>query len=65
MRVSVDQERCVGAGQCARIAPGVFDQSEETGLVVLLRESPEPGEESAALDAVDLCPARAVEVRPA
>ncbi|MCE0538006.1 ferredoxin [Kineosporia rhizophila] len=33
MKVLVDEDRCVGAGQCVRWAPEQFDQDEETGLV--------------------------------
>ncbi|GAA3602989.1 ferredoxin [Kineosporia mesophila] len=33
MRVSVDQDRCVGAGQCVRWAPEHFEQDEETGII--------------------------------
>ena len=33
MRILVDEDRCIGAGQCVRWAPGQFDQDEETGLV--------------------------------
>ncbi|MFE3743374.1 ferredoxin [Streptomyces sp. NPDC059134] len=39
MRVTVDQESCVGAGQCVLNAPDVFDQDDD-GFVVLLNEAP-------------------------
>ncbi|MFI5896255.1 ferredoxin [Actinoplanes sp. NPDC051513] len=60
MKVTVDQDRCCGAGQCVMLAPDVFDQREEDGVVVLLDPSP-PGEllpdvESAAA----MCPAEAI-----
>ncbi len=60
MTVRIDQTRCIGSGQCVLAAPGVFDQSDDDGLGIVL--SPEP---SAALlprvrDAVDRCPAQAV-----
>ncbi|MFE9681780.1 ferredoxin [Streptomyces sp. NPDC002701] len=61
MRVTVDSERCVGAGQCVLNAPDVFDQDDD-GVVVLLRK--EPGEQD--LDGVraagDLCPSGSVAV---
>ena len=40
MKVVVDQSRCVGAGQCVLVAPEVFDQRDEDGIVVLLQENP-------------------------
>lgn len=60
MRVSVDAEKCVGAGQCAMVAPAVFDQNDEDGTVILLNET--PGAEHAAdvAEAVSLCPAQVI-----
>jgi ferredoxin len=40
MRVIVDQDKCVGSGQCVLAAAGVFDQRDEDGIVVLLNASP-------------------------
>jgi ferredoxin len=36
MKVAVEQDRCVGSGQCVLLAPDVFDQRDEDGSVVLL-----------------------------
>ncbi|MEU0744476.1 ferredoxin [Streptomyces sp. NPDC006134] len=60
MKIAADTDRCVGAGQCVRTAPELFDQGEDDGLVVVL--DAEPGEAllPAAGEAVDLCPARAL-----
>lgn len=58
--VEVNRGVCVGAGQCALVAPAVFDQGDD-GLVVLLQESPVDGAQ--LRQAADLCPARAIEVR--
>lgn len=62
MRIDVDRDVCVGAGQCARIAPHLFDQDEEEGLVVVLRE-PGPDDGGALRLAVSGCPARALRWR--
>lgn len=62
LRVEVSRDRCVGAGQCVRTVPEVFDQSEADGLVVLLNATPS-GQWRARLDrAALLCPARAIRV---
>ncbi|UQW99758.1 ferredoxin [Streptomyces sp. RerS4] len=29
MRISVDRDRCIGAGQCALTAPAVFTQDDD------------------------------------
>jgi ferredoxin len=42
MRVEVDVRKCVASGQCALIAPEVFDQRDDAGVVVLLDEQPAP-----------------------
>jgi ferredoxin len=60
MKVHVDQERCVGGGQCVLAAPEVFDQCEEDGIVVLLDESPAPALHDRVRGAVVRCPAVAI-----
>ncbi|GCB53262.1 ferredoxin [Streptomyces sp. NL15-2K] len=60
MRITVDHERCVGAGQCVLSAPEVFDQSEEDGTSVVREPHPAPEHHDAARRAADLCPGRAV-----
>jgi ferredoxin len=62
MRVIVDRQRCLGAGQCALAAPGLFDQSDVDGRVLMLVER--PGEEhfESMREAALLCPSGAVQV---
>ncbi|WP_151773846.1 ferredoxin [Streptomyces abyssomicinicus] len=62
MKVAVDQGLCCGAGQCVLLAPEVFDQQDEDGLVVLL--DPEPGARHAAAvrEAAATCPTGAVQL---
>ncbi|MFD9099130.1 ferredoxin [Streptomyces collinus] len=63
MQVSVDKDRCCGAGQCVMAAPDVFDQSEDDGLV-LLRPGTAGRAARADLElAAGLCPAGAISVR--
>ncbi|MDF3288193.1 ferredoxin [Streptomyces silvisoli] len=38
MELSIDRERCVGAGMCALTAPDVFDQDPEDGRVPVSAE---------------------------
>ncbi|RVX41323.1 ferredoxin [Nonomuraea polychroma] len=59
MNMAVDQERCVGAGQCVIAAPEVFDQRED-GIVLLLEPSPGPDLREAVGEAALLCPAAAI-----
>ncbi|MGH3688725.1 MAG: ferredoxin [Microbacterium sp.] len=61
MSIVVQSDACVGAGQCALVAPDVFDQDDD-GIVVLLDADPEGGQLDAAVRAARLCPARAITV---
>lgn len=62
MRITVDESRCCGAGQCVLTAPQVFDQRDEDGVVLLLEPQPAPAEQDAAREAAILCPAGAITV---
>ena len=62
--VEVDVDKCVGGGQCVLAAPDLFDQSDDDGTVILLRQ-PEAGEVGEAERAARLCPASAITVHGA
>jgi ferredoxin len=65
MRVVADTARCVGAGQCVLTDPDTFDQSDEDGTVVLLRERPADERALARVrEAVHICPSRALSLAP-
>jgi ferredoxin len=63
MRVTVDRERCIGAGMCVLTAPVVFDQDEEDGRVVLLVTDPPEELQDAVRQAERLCPSGAIAVQ--
>ncbi len=65
LKVTVDTHRCVGAGQCVRTVPEVFDQRESDGIVLLLEESPSAELTPYLEKAVRLCPARAIALQVA
>lgn len=65
VKVSVDAHRCVGAGQCVRTVPEVFDQRESDGIVLLLEEQPSAELTPFLEKAVRLCPARAIALQVA
>lgn len=60
MRVFIDQSRCCGAGQCVDLAPEVFDQSEDDGLVVLLDPNPPESQWDNVRFAEGQCPAKVI-----
>lgn len=62
MRIDIDRDVCIGAGQCALAAPNVFTQDDD-GYSTLL-----PGHERATTDpmareAARACPVRAITLR--
>jgi ferredoxin len=60
LRVEVDQEVCIGAGQCVLAAPAVFDQREDDGIVTLLTSEPPESEHALVEEAANRCPAAAI-----
>jgi ferredoxin len=63
VHITIDEERCCGAGQCVLAAPDVFDQRDEDGVVVLLDAAPPAAQHAAARDAAAICPAAAIMVQ--
>ncbi|MDC0773235.1 ferredoxin [Streptomyces sp. HD] len=62
MKLSVDEGRCCGAGQCVLIAPEVFDQRDEDGIVTLLEPNPAEDLHASAREAAAVCPAAAITI---
>lgn len=58
MRIDIDKDVCIGAGQCALAAPKVFTQDDD-GLSELLPEA-EPG--PMVGEAARACPVQAITV---
>ena len=63
MKIIVDRQRCVGAGQCVLAADAVFDQNPEDGLVELLVPEPPENLHSAVTEAELICPSGAIEIQ--
>lgn len=62
MKVVIDEDKCVAAGQCVAASMEVFDQRDEDGVVVLLNEFP-PDELAADVrEAAAVCPALAITI---
>jgi len=61
-RVRVDQNRCASSGNCAEIAPVVFTQDDNTGVVILREEYPTEQLRDTVKRAAMLCPAQAIHV---
>ena len=62
LKLRVDTAACIGAGRCVAEAPGVFDQGEDDGIVILLQETLAEEDYKRARAAVALCPAQAIRI---
>ncbi|MGW3791511.1 ferredoxin [Micromonospora arida] len=62
LRVEFDEPKCVAAGQCAMVAPGVFDQRDEDGVAIVLDAEPGPEYHEEVREAASICPAAAIRV---
>ncbi|SEP48629.1 ferredoxin [Amycolatopsis saalfeldensis] len=63
MHITIDEAKCCGAGQCVLAAPGVFDQRDEDGVLILLDADPPESAHAGVRDAAGRCPAAAIGVR--
>lgn len=60
--LTADTHRCCGAGQCARLAPELFEQDPADGTVVVRVAQPPAALLALAREAVDLCPTSALDL---
>ncbi|MBC2865041.1 ferredoxin [Streptomyces mexicanus] len=60
MKIEIDQDKCVGAGQCVFAAMDVFDQRDSDGIAVLLTDEPTEEHWEGVREAAAVCPAAAI-----
>jgi ferredoxin len=64
--IVADLDRCVGAGQCVLTAPALFDQSDETGQVLVLDDTPKDEDTIVRVEeAIHICPSGALSLAEA
>ncbi|MER5451784.1 ferredoxin [Streptomyces sp. NPDC002766] len=61
MRIDIDKDVCIGAGQCALSAPGVFTQDDD-GFSTLLPGREDGGGDPMVREAARACPVGAIAV---
>ncbi|WP_329251528.1 ferredoxin [Streptomyces canus] len=61
MHIGIDKEACIGAGQCALAAPGVFTQDDD-GFSTLLPDREDGGGDPMVREAARACPVAAITV---
>ncbi|MCH0539358.1 ferredoxin [Streptomyces sp. MUM 203J] len=64
MRISIDSDTCIGAGQCALTAPDVFTQDDD-GFGTVLPGREDGGGNPLAREASRSCPVQAITVTDA
>jgi ferredoxin len=63
VKVFIEEDKCVGSGQCVLAADDVFDQRDEDGIVVLLDDNPPADRLADVKHAAAVCPALAIIVQ--
>jgi ferredoxin len=63
LKVSIDRGRCVGSGNCVYIAPDIFSQDDDDGMVILLTERPDASLSEAVAEAARQCPSMAIQLK--
>ncbi|MGW0080210.1 ferredoxin [Streptomyces sp. NPDC003393] len=64
MRIDIDKDRCIGAGQCALAAPNVFTQDDE-GFSTLVPGKEDGDGDPMVREAARACPVGAITVTEA
>ena len=59
MRIGIDKDVCIGAGQCALTAPSVFTQDDD-GFSALLPGREDGGGDPLVREAARACPVQAI-----
>lgn len=60
MHIEFDEPKCVAAGQCAMVAPDIFDQRDDDGVAIVLEANPGPEHHDEVREAAAVCPAAAL-----
>jgi ferredoxin len=63
VRVAVDRDRCCASGQCVRVAPDAFEQSDDDGSAYPIRDEPPAPLWESVRDAAENCPTRAISIQ--
>lgn len=61
MHIDIDHDLCVGAGQCAMVAPSVFTQDDD-GFSALIAGREDGGGDPMVREAARACPVSAITV---
>ena len=57
--VRIDRERCIGSGNCVKVAPEVFEL-DDGNIVVFRSDAPDDVDRQRVTEACDVCPVDAL-----
>jgi ferredoxin len=60
MKITIDQEKCIGCGSCTAVCPDVFEMDENNKAQV--KKEKEEATDECVQEAVDICPVQAIEI---
>lgn len=61
MKISIDTDVCIGAGQCALTAPGVFTQDDD-GFSMVIPAREDGADDPLIREAARACPVQAITI---
>ena len=62
VKIELEQDRCIAAGNCVILSPEVFDQRDEDGVVVTINSDPPEEMREDIRAAAASCPANVIRV---
>jgi len=61
MKVNVNQEKCIGCGNCVALTEAKIFDFNDDGLAEAIVKEVAPEDEGVTLDAINMCPTVAIE----
>ena len=62
LTVLIDRDLCIGSGNCAKVAPEVFEL-DDTGVIAFRDDAPSDADPARVREACQVCPVDALIVR--
>lgn len=60
MKISIDENLCIGCGTCQVFCPKIFKLNEENKVEIILKEIQKKENNECILQAIEVCPVQAI-----